>query len=159
MTRRSTLGALLASPLLASPLLAARAQEVVDLDVPFVTTPQNVVDAMLDLAGVGPDDRLIDLGSGDGRIVITAARRFGASGLGVEIVPDLVRKSRDAARAALRLVELARGPESLTDSRSMDVQVSRLRKLVEPDPARPRYLQTVWRYGYVFVPDGQPRSR
>ncbi|MCT0216365.1 response regulator [Synechococcus sp. CS-1330] len=58
-----------------------------------------------------------------------------------------------------RLVELARGPESLTDSRSMDVQVSRLRKLVEPDPARPRYLQTVWGYGYVFVPDGQPRSR
>lgn len=58
-----------------------------------------------------------------------------------------------------RLVELARGPESLTDSRSMDVQVSRLRRLVEPDPARPRYLQTVWGYGYVFVPDGQPRSR
>ena len=58
-----------------------------------------------------------------------------------------------------RLVELARGPDSLTDSRSMDVQVSRLRKLVEPDPGRPRYLQTVWGYGYVFVPDGQPRSR
>jgi two-component system phosphate regulon response regulator OmpR len=58
-----------------------------------------------------------------------------------------------------RLVELARGPGSVTDSRSMDVQVSRLRKLVEPDPTRPRYLQTVWGYGYVFVPDGQPRSR
>ena len=58
-----------------------------------------------------------------------------------------------------RLVELARAPGSDTDSRSMDVQVSRLRKLVEPDPARPRYLQTVWGYGYVFVPDGQPRSR
>ena len=58
-----------------------------------------------------------------------------------------------------RLVELARGPDSLTDSRSMDVQVSRLRRLVEPDPGRPRYLQTVWGYGYVFVPDGQPRSR
>ena len=58
-----------------------------------------------------------------------------------------------------RLIELARGPDSETDSRSMDVQVSRVRKLVEPDPARPRYLQTVWGYGYVFVPDGQPRSR
>ena len=58
-----------------------------------------------------------------------------------------------------RLIELARGPGSDTDSRSMDVQVSRVRKLVEPDPARPRYLQTVWGYGYVFVPDGQPRSR
>ena len=41
----------------------------------------------------------------------------------------------------------------------MDVQLSRVRKLVEPDPARPRYIQTVWGYGYVFVPDGQPRSR
>jgi two-component system phosphate regulon response regulator OmpR len=58
-----------------------------------------------------------------------------------------------------RLIELARGPGSDTDSRSMDVQVSRVRKLVEPDPARPRYVQTVWGYGYVFVPDGQPRSR
>jgi two-component system phosphate regulon response regulator OmpR len=56
-----------------------------------------------------------------------------------------------------RLIELARGPTSETDSRSMDVQVSRLRRLIEPDPARPRYVQTVWGYGYVFVPDGQPR--
>ena len=56
-----------------------------------------------------------------------------------------------------RLIELARGPDSDTDGRSMDVQVSRLRRLVEPDPSRPRYLQTVWGYGYVFVPDGQPR--
>lgn len=58
-----------------------------------------------------------------------------------------------------RLIELARGPGSETDSRSMDVQVSRLRKLIEPDPTRPRYLQTVWGYGYVFVPDGTPRTR
>ena len=58
-----------------------------------------------------------------------------------------------------RLIELARGPESETDSRSMDVQVSRVRKLVEPDPTRPRYVQTVWGYGYVFVPDGTPRTR
>ena len=57
-----------------------------------------------------------------------------------------------------RLIELARGPGSATDSRSMDVQVSRLRKLVEPDPSRPRFIQTVWGYGYVFVPDGQPRA-
>ena len=58
-----------------------------------------------------------------------------------------------------RLIELARGPGSETDSRSMDVQVSRVRKLVEPDPTRPRYVQTVWGYGYVFVPDGTPRTR
>ncbi len=57
-----------------------------------------------------------------------------------------------------RLIELARGPDSDTDGRSMDVQVSRLRRLIEPDCGRPRYLQTVWGYGYVFVPDGQPRG-
>jgi two-component system phosphate regulon response regulator OmpR len=58
-----------------------------------------------------------------------------------------------------RLIELARGPARETDSRSMDVQVSRVRRLIEPDPSRPRYLQTVWGYGYVFVPDGSPRGR
>lgn len=57
-----------------------------------------------------------------------------------------------------RLIELARGPGSDTDSRSMDVQVSRLRRLIEPEPTRPRYVQTVWGYGYVFVPDGKPRQ-
>jgi len=56
-----------------------------------------------------------------------------------------------------RLIELARGPASATDTRSMDVQISRLRRVIEPDPGRPRYLQTVWGYGYVFVPDGRPR--
>jgi len=69
-------------------------------EVPFVTTPDPVTLAMLQLAAAGPRDHVIDLGSGDGRIVITAARRFGASGLGVEIVPDLVARSRDLARAA-----------------------------------------------------------
>jgi len=58
-----------------------------------------------------------------------------------------------------RLIALARGPASETDSRSMDVQISRLRKLIESDPRRPRHLQTVWGYGYVFVPDGIPHGR
>ena len=53
-----------------------------------------------------------------------------------------------------RLIELARGVASETDLRSMDVQVSRLRRLIETDPKRPRYLQTVWGTGYVFVPEG-----
>jgi SAM-dependent methyltransferase len=69
-------------------------------DVPFITTPDHVTVAMLELAGVGQKDHVIDLGSGDGRIVITAAKRFGASGLGVEIVPELVAQSRDHARRA-----------------------------------------------------------
>ncbi len=74
----------------------AKAQD----EVPFITTPDAVTLAMLQLAGVGPADHLVDLGSGDGRIVITAARRFGARGLGVEIVPELVAKSRTNAQAA-----------------------------------------------------------
>ncbi|MEI6360204.1 MAG: winged helix-turn-helix domain-containing protein, partial [Synechococcus sp. ELA619] len=45
-----------------------------------------------------------------------------------------------------------------TDLRSMDVQVSRLRKLIEPDSSKPRYLQTVWGSGYVFVPEGKFRD-
>ena len=69
-------------------------------EVPFVVTPDNVTQAMLELAGVGPNDHVIDLGSGDGRIVITAAKRFGASGLGVEIDPALVAKSVENARRA-----------------------------------------------------------
>ena len=80
-------------------LLAATPAATQD-DVPFVTTPDNVTLAMLELAGVGPGDHVVDLGSGDGRIVITAARRFGATGLGVEIVGDLVHASRAAARTA-----------------------------------------------------------
>ena len=56
-----------------------------------------------------------------------------------------------------RLMSLARGREQGPFDRTIDVQVSRLRKLIEPDPANPRYLQTVWGFGYVFVPDGQSR--
>ena len=69
-------------------------------EVPFITTPDHVTVAMLELAGVGPHDQVLDLGSGDGRIVITAARRFGARGMGVEIVPDLVATSRLNAQRA-----------------------------------------------------------
>jgi len=56
--------------------------------------------AMLQIARTNAHDYVIDLGSGDGRIVITAAKQFGARGLGVEIVPDLVKKSRENAQAA-----------------------------------------------------------
>ena len=66
--------------------------------VPFVPTPDDVAVRMLELAKVGPADHVMDLGSGDGRIVITAAKRFGASGTGFEIIPHLVRQSRERAR-------------------------------------------------------------
>jgi SAM-dependent methyltransferase len=67
-------------------------------EVPFITSPDNVTLEMLQAARVGPADHLIDLGSGDGRLVIVAAKRFGATGLGVDIVPDLVDKSLRTAR-------------------------------------------------------------
>jgi two-component system phosphate regulon response regulator OmpR len=54
-----------------------------------------------------------------------------------------------------KLMEMARGREYEAFDRSLDVQVSRLRKMIEPDPAKPRYLQTVWGLGYVFIPDGK----
>ena len=85
---------------LATALAAAAQAPAPDTEVPFVVTPDNVTLAMLGLAGVGPRDHVIDLGSGDGRIVILAARRFGATGLGVEIVDDLVQRSRRSATLA-----------------------------------------------------------
>ena len=54
-----------------------------------------------------------------------------------------------------KLMELARGREHGVFDRAIDVQISRLRKLVEVDPAKPRHIQTVWGFGYVFVPDGK----
>src|SRR5688500_14565860 len=65
---------------------------------PYVPSPQSVVADMLRYADVGPDDFLIDLGSGDGRIVLTAAKVFGARGFGVEIKDELVRKANEAAQ-------------------------------------------------------------
>ncbi|MBL8381779.1 MAG: class I SAM-dependent methyltransferase [Burkholderiales bacterium] len=70
------------------------------MEAPFITTPDPVVLAMLDLAGVGPRDVVYDLGCGDGRIVISAARDRGARGVGVEIDIDLVDRARVAARQA-----------------------------------------------------------
>ncbi len=57
-----------------------------------------------------------------------------------------------------KLMTLARGREQGPFDRAIDVQMSRLRKLIEADPAQPRYLQTVWGFGYVFVPDGTARD-
>jgi cyclopropane fatty-acyl-phospholipid synthase-like methyltransferase len=67
-------------------------------DVEFVATPQVVTDAMLRLAGVGSRDVVVDLGSGDGRIVILAAQKYGARGIGIELDPGLVDISRQVAQ-------------------------------------------------------------
>jgi SAM-dependent methyltransferase len=75
-------------------------QKVREPDVQYVPTPQSVVDEMLKLARVTKNDYVFDLGSGDGRILITAAKRFGARGLGYDIDPDRVREATENARQA-----------------------------------------------------------
>ena len=68
--------------------------------MPYVPTPQVTVDEMLRIANVGPQDFVLDLGSGDGRIVVTAARKFGARGLGVDLDSSLVAEADGNAREA-----------------------------------------------------------
>ncbi len=70
------------------------------IDVPYVPTKPEVVEEMLRMARVGPKDILYDLGCGDGRIVITAARLFGTRGVGVDIDPDRIMESRENAAQA-----------------------------------------------------------
>jgi precorrin-6B methylase 2 len=76
----------------------AAAEEPPKLDVPFVPTPQETVDRMLAMAKVGPNDYLIDLGSGDGRIPITAAKKFGIRAMGVDLNPVRIAESNDNAK-------------------------------------------------------------
>jgi ubiquinone/menaquinone biosynthesis C-methylase UbiE len=71
-----------------------------DPDVIFVPTPQSVVDAMLKMARVTKDDVVYDLGCGDGRIVVTAAKQFGARGVGIDIDPKRIQESNANATAA-----------------------------------------------------------
>ncbi|WP_314438831.1 SAM-dependent methyltransferase [Massilia timonae] len=70
------------------------------LDVPYVPTPQEVVDKMLDLAKVGKNDTLFDLGCGDGRIVVTAAKQRGARGTGIDIDPTRIAEAKENAKKA-----------------------------------------------------------
>jgi SAM-dependent methyltransferase len=87
------------------------------LDAPFWPTPEPLVERMLDLAEVGDGDHLIDLGCGDGRIAIAAARR-GASALGIDIDPERIAEAEAAARAA--------GVEHLVKFRCEDLFATRL---------------------------------
>ena len=80
--------------------LASYAQDEGTGKPPFITTPANVADRMLSIAGTGPADLVVDLGSGDGRIAIAAASKYGARAIGLELDPKLVQISRDNAQAA-----------------------------------------------------------
>ncbi len=83
----------------------------------------------------------------EGKSISLTTGEFGL--LRVLLAHPRVPLSRD------KLMELARGREYEVFDRAIDVQISRLRKLVEPDPAHPVHIQTVWGFGYVFVPDGK----
>src|SRR3979490_2612852 len=80
----------------------ARAQgpEPVYINTPYVPSPDKVVSAMLKLAGVSKDDTVYDLGCGDGRIVISAAKEYGAHGVGIDNDPERIQEARDNARKA-----------------------------------------------------------
>jgi uncharacterized protein (TIGR03000 family) len=77
-----------------------KAPEGRELDVPFVPTPQDVVDKMLELAAVTEKDVVYDLGCGDGRIVVTAAKKYGCKAVGFDLDPERVKESRDNVKAA-----------------------------------------------------------
>ncbi len=82
------------------PAVAPGYGEVPGKEVPYVPTPPAVVDAMLDMGGVKKGDVLYDLGCGDGRIVIAAAKRFGVRGVGIDIDPERIQEANENAKAA-----------------------------------------------------------
>jgi len=88
---RVVLGGLLCGAVIGAPVLATADE------VPYIQTPSNVVDAMLAIAEVGPKDYVVDLGSGDGRIVIAAAKQHHARGLGIDYDQTLIAESRASA--------------------------------------------------------------
>jgi cyclopropane fatty-acyl-phospholipid synthase-like methyltransferase len=102
--RKAIIGVTILSALWAPPVSAqqapAQTQELRKPDVFYVPTPQAVVDAMLKMANVTGRDVVYDLGCGDGRIPITAAQRFGAKGIGIDIDPVRIREANENAKAA-----------------------------------------------------------
>jgi len=102
---------------------AELADDSVNLDVGYVPTPMAIVDAMFSLCAPGPKDFLIDMGSGDGRIVITAAKRFGIRARGVDLNPKLIALSKQYALAegVADRTEFVVQDIFLTDIRAADV--------------------------------------
>lgn len=110
-------------PLVMGLLVSFGCRTIPGQDVRYEPTPMPVVRAMLELADVGPQDVVYDLGSGDGRIPITAAKEFGARGVGIEIDPTLVRQAQAKAREAgvADKVEVRLGDMYVADVRSATV--------------------------------------
>jgi SAM-dependent methyltransferase len=98
--RRSLLALLAGGAAAPFAVIAQDSSHTPRLDVPYVPTPQEVVDAMLKLARVSAKDTVYDLGCGDGRIVITAAKRHRANGIGIDLNPQRIAEAEDNARQA-----------------------------------------------------------
>ena len=112
------------------------------LDVPYAETRYELVEAMLEMAQVQPEERVIDLGTGDGRILIVAARDFGAAGLGVDIDPALVRDAQANAEAAGVSDRTEFRAEDLFDTPIADADVLTMFLLPEVNMRlRPRILE------------------
>lgn len=110
--------------------------------VPYVPTPQDVVERMLEIAKVGPHDYLIDLGSGDGRIVVTAARKYGTRGFGVDLNPERIRESTDNARRAGVADKVAFYQRDLFETNLADATVITMYLLPQVNiELRPRLLE------------------
>ena len=100
MTVRRVVSVLAVILMSALPALAQAPTQLRTPDVIFVPTPQEVVDAMLKLAKVSKNDVIYDLGSGDGRIPITAAKTYGARAVGIDIDPQRIREANESLKAA-----------------------------------------------------------
>ena len=110
--------------------------------VPYVPTPQDVVERMLEIAKVGPHDYLIDLGSGDGRIVVTAARKYGTRGFGVDLNPERIRESTENARRAGVSEKVAFYQRDLFETNLADATVITMYLLPQVNiELRPRLLE------------------
>ncbi|MDZ7773301.1 MAG: class I SAM-dependent methyltransferase [Balneolaceae bacterium] len=140
-TLRATLLTLCAAVL--TMLAAAVPLQAQDLDVPYVPTPQLVVDRMLELADVKPGDYVIDLGSGDGRIVISAAR-MGAMGHGIDLDPERVEEARENAAAENVTDRVMFLREDIFETDFSDANVITMYLLTSVNrKLRPRLLETL----------------
>lgn len=81
-------------------VVAQLAEAPTEINAPYVPTPESVVNAMLKLAGTNSNDTVYDLGCGDGRIVVTAAKQYGARGVGVDLNPQRIEEARANAKRA-----------------------------------------------------------
>lgn len=135
---------------LAAPVIPAVAQTMTatkplrEPDVVYVPTPQPVVDAMLDIAKVGKNDVLYDLGSGDGRIPVTAARRFGIRAVGIDINPDRIAEANANARTNKVTKQVTFKNEDLFETDFSEATVVTLYLLPAlNDKLRPKLLKTL----------------